>query len=90
MNKTLKDFEKLTEKTKQRYIIEKMEYGREFTIKEETYNMSELHVFTIANHVTATKIIFDGETKHLMTREINMSDIKIINEMLKELNGDQL
>lgn len=81
--KTLLDFKKLVSETKSKYLTEKMEYGLNYTFKEESFDGFEY--FMICNAKNATKLNYTHELKFIVQKEIIMSDVATLTEMKEEL-----
>jgi hypothetical protein len=82
-----KKFNKAILDAKQKFLNDKINYGLEYTIKEETLN--GLEVFWITNSMSARKIILNKEIDFVLDRELFISDAKIILEMSKELHNEE-
>jgi hypothetical protein len=81
-----KKFNKAILDAKQKFLNDKINYGLEYTIKEETLN--GLEVFWITNSMSARKIILNKEIDFVLDRDLYLSDARIILEMAKELNKE--
>jgi hypothetical protein len=81
--KTIKKFEKAILDAKQKFLNDKINYGLEYTIKEESLN--GLEVFWIVNSLNARKIILNKEVDFVLDKDLYMSDAKIMMEMKEGL-----
>jgi hypothetical protein len=81
--KSIVEFKKLVELEKANYLREKMEYGRNYTFKEES--LGEFEYFMICNSVNATKLNYSHELKFIVHKHIIMSDVATLTEMKEKL-----
>jgi hypothetical protein len=77
--KTLADFNKLVEETKNKYNQTKMDYNLNYTFKSETHEGFES--FFICNSLNGTKLLYSHEMKIIVNREMIMSDVATLTEM---------
>jgi hypothetical protein len=83
IEKSTKKFEKAVLDAKQKFLNDKINYGLEYNIKEESLN--GLEVFWIVNSLNARKIILNKELDFILDKDLYLGDAKIMLEMSKEL-----
>lgn len=82
---SIKDYEKALNETLQRYGMDKINHGLDFTKRQ--WKNEHFESIMIVNRMTATKILFDHQMKLLITKEIFVGEAKMITEMLEEVNN---